>query len=119
MARTPDPDEPRPAPRDQDGGAAAFTFSGELYEWDARQADSWVFVALPEDVADEVLEAGEHATRGFGSLRVEARIGSTVWRTSIFPSASTFVLPLKRQVRRAQGLEVGATTTVHLVLVDA
>lgn len=96
-----------------------FTFAGELYEWDARTADSWVFVALPEDVADAVLEAGEHVTRGFGSLRVEARIGSTVWRTSIFPSASTFVLPLKRQVRRAQGLEVGATATVHLVLVDA
>lgn len=115
MARASDPDAVPP----HEPGDRTFTFTAPLYEWDARKADSWVFVALPEDVADEVLEAGEHVTRGFGSLRVEARVGATVWRTSIFPSASTFVLPLKRQVRRAQGLEVGDSATVHLTLVDA
>jgi hypothetical protein len=58
--------------------------------------------------------------RGFGSLRVEVRIGATTWRTSIFPSSSagTFVLPVKKAVRRAQGLEVGQRATVHLRLVD-
>ncbi|MCV2393619.1 DUF1905 domain-containing protein [Actinotalea sp. M2MS4P-6] len=95
-------------------------FDAQLYEWDARQADSWVFVNLPTDVADEILDAGAHAERGFGSLRVEVRIGLTTWRTSIFPSASaqTFVLPLKRAVRRAEQLELGDTTHVWLRLVD-
>ncbi|MDO8107010.1 DUF1905 domain-containing protein [Isoptericola sp. b441] len=98
-----------------------YEFEAVLYEWEARRADSWVFVNLPEQLADEVLDAGAHVTRGFGSLRVEVRIGTTVWRTSIFPSqgAGTFVLPLKKAVRRAQGLTVGDTATVHLRLVDA
>ncbi|MGB7818028.1 MAG: DUF1905 domain-containing protein [Ornithinibacter sp.] len=96
-------------------------FEAVLYEWAARRSDSWVFVDLPEQLADELLDAGAHVTRGFGSLRVEVRIGATVWRTSIFPSqgAGTFVLPLRKDVRRAAGLSVGDTTTVHLRLVDA
>jgi hypothetical protein len=98
-----------------------YEFTATLYRWGAREADSWVFVDLPQDVADEVLEAGEHVTRGFGSLRVDVRIGATAWRTSVFPSrtAATFVLPLKKAVRAAQGLEVGDEAHVHLRLVDA
>lgn len=101
--------------------AVEYEFTATLYRWDARQADRWVFVNLPPDLADEVLEAGEHVARGFGSLRVEVRIGATVWRTSIFPSSSaeTFVLPLKKAVRAAQGLDVGDEARVHLRLVDA
>ncbi len=97
-----------------------YEFSAELYQWEARKADAWVFVQLPEPLADEVLDAGAHVARGFGSLRVEVRIGATTWRTSIFPSSSagTFVLPVKKTVRRAQGLEVGQRATVHLRLVD-
>ncbi len=100
--------------------AVEYEFTATLYRWEARQADSWVFVNLPEALADEVLEAGEHVSRGFGSLRVEVRVGATVWRTSIFPSTSagTFVLPLKKAVRRAQRLEVGDEARIHLRLVD-
>ncbi len=96
-------------------------FTGELWQWDARQADSWVFVALPPEVADDVLEAGAHVTRGFGSLRVEVTVGGTTWRTSVFPDAHrrTFVLPLKRAVRHAEGLSVGDRAHVRLRLVDA
>ncbi len=95
-------------------------FTGELWQWDARQADSWIFVALPPEVADDILEAGEHVTRGFGSLRVEVTIGATTWRTSVFPDARrrTFVLPLKRAVRHAEGLSVGDRAHVQLRLVD-
>ncbi len=96
-------------------------FEAPLWLWDARQADAWTFVSLPTDVADEVLEAGEAVTRGFGSLRVEVTVGATTWRTSIFPSKglATYVLPVKRAVRRAEGLDEGDTVRVGLRLVDA
>ena len=96
-----------------------YAFDAELWLWSAR-ADSWTFVSLPTDIADEVLERGERVTRGFGSLRVDVAVGTTRWRTSIFPSSSggTYVLPVKKAVRAAEGLGVGDTVRVRLTLVD-
>ena len=96
-----------------------YAFDAELWTWQAR-TDSWVFVSLPTDIADEVLDVAGSAARGFGSLRVEVTIGRTVWRTSIFPSqaSGTYVLPLKKAVRAAEGLEVGDTASVRIALVD-
>lgn len=98
-----------------------WEFDAALYLWDARRHDCWTFVNLPTDVADEVLDAGEHVARGFGSLRVEVTIGATTWRTSVFPSqgAGTFVLPVKAAVRRAEGVEAGDAVHVRLRLLDA
>ncbi len=95
-------------------------FTAALYQWDARRADTWVFVALPTDLADELLDVGAHAERGFGSLRVEVRVGSTTWRTSIFPSKGdgTYVLPMKKSVRIAEHLEIGGVVSVRLRLLD-
>ncbi|MEZ5231631.1 MAG: DUF1905 domain-containing protein [Acidimicrobiales bacterium] len=58
--------------------------------------------------------------RGFGSVRVEATIGATVWRTSVFPDRGSgcYVLPLKQAVRKAEGLLDGDPATVTLRLVD-
>jgi len=96
-----------------------YEFDAELWLWSAR-ADSWTFVSLPTDIADEVLERGEPVARGFGSLRVEVAVGGTRWRTSIFPSSSggTYVLPVKKAVRNAEELAVGDTVHVRLTLVD-
>jgi hypothetical protein len=94
-------------------------FDAALWLWDAR-SDSWTFVSLPTDLADDVLDlAGPHA-RGFGSVRVEVTIGRTTWRTSLFPDskAATYVLPVKKAVRAAEGLAVGDTVHVGLRLLD-
>jgi hypothetical protein len=46
-------------------------------------------------------------------------IGTSTWRTSVFPDGArgVYVLPVKRAVRRAQGLEAGdvASVTVEIV----
>ena len=38
-----------------------------------------------------------------------ATIGATTWKTSIFPDkkVGSFLLPLKAEVRKAEGIEVG------------
>ena len=94
-------------------------FDAALWRWDAR-SDSWTFVSLPTDLADEVLDlAGPHV-RGFGSVRVEVTVGRTTWRTSLFPDSksATYVLPVKKAVRAAEGLAVGDTVHVGLRLLD-
>jgi hypothetical protein len=97
-----------------------YEFDAELWLWDARKADSWTFLSVPPEIADEILElAGPHS-RGFGSLRVEVSIGGSAWRTSIFPDsrARTYVLPVKKAIRRAEGIGVGDAFSVRLTLVD-
>lgn len=97
-------------------------FEAELWLWSAREdrGESWVFVTVPEEISDDIRDlAGP--PRGFGSVRVEVTVGATTWRTSVFPSAETgtFVLPLKKQVRKAEDLDVGDTASVSLRVVDA
>ncbi len=96
-------------------------FDASLWLWDARRTDSWTFLSLPEDLADEVLERGAPAKRGFGSLRVEVRLGGSTWQTSIFPdnARKTYVLPVKKAIRRAEAVEAGDVVGVRIRLLDA
>mgnify|MGYP000871801341 CR=1 FL=1 len=96
-----------------------YEFDAVLWQWQAR-TDSWTFVSLPAAVADEVLDLAGPVTRGFGSVRVEVTVGRTTWRTSIFPDskAGTYVLPIKKAVRRAEGLEADGTVRLAVTLVD-
>ena len=95
----------------------SFEFTGTLWRWESQPAVR--MVTVPADVSEVVrLVAGP--PRGFGSVRVDARIGTTVWRTSIFPfGPEIFALPLKLAVRKAQDIEDGDTVTVVISIVDA
>lgn len=95
-----------------------FVFDSEL--WLYQGADPWHFVSLPADVAEEIGEIAAGRTRGFGSVRVDVAVGETVWRTSVFPDRKlgTFLLPIKLEVRVAEGLAEGDTVSVRLELVD-
>lgn len=93
-----------------------YAFAGELWRW---QDGSWFFVTLPPDLsADLRLDAGP--PRGFGSVRVEATVGGSVWRTSVFPQKETgsFVLPVKKAIRTAEGLDDGDACEVVLRLLE-
>jgi hypothetical protein len=77
-------------------------------------------VALPEGLSDEIDARYAGPKRGFGAVRVTARIGATTWGTSIFPSRSRggYVMGIKRQVRQAEGVEEGARVEVFLEIPD-
>ena len=96
-------------------------FEAELWIWDARRDDSWVFVSLPADASEEIRDrTAGGPRRGFGSVRVRARIGGTSWTTSIFPDGArkAYVLPVKRAVRRAESLAEGDTAVVSVEVLD-
>lgn len=94
---------------------ATFAFSAELFEWDARDDASWVFAGLPVDVAEDIRDMVP-TKRGFGSVPVVVRCGSSEWRTSVFPDkrSGSFVLPVKKAVRTAQHLEVGSVAQFEI-----
>ncbi|WP_250035242.1 DUF1905 domain-containing protein [Paractinoplanes maris] len=94
-------------------------FESELWLWAARKTESWTFVSLPVEASDEIRDRTEGLRRGFGSVRVKASVGASHWRTSIFPGGDgVYVLPIKRAIRTAQGLEVGDVATVSVELID-
>jgi hypothetical protein len=94
-------------------------FEAELWVWDARRADTWTFVSLPEDASEEIRARAGGPRRGFGSVRVRVTVGTSTWTTSIFPdSAKGYVLPIKRRVREAEHLDEGDTARVTVEIID-
>lgn len=99
-------------------------FSGPLQSMTIEEGyDPIGWVALTGDAADAVaahelarrLELGKR--RGFGSVKVTARIGDSEWQTSLFPQKSGgWFLPVKKPVRLAEGLEFGAAVEGELDL---
>lgn len=94
-------------------------FEGEVFRWAARLDSDWYFVALPLELSEAVRET-QTFRRGFGGVRVEATIGSSTWRTSVFPqSTGEYVLPLKRAVRDREGIVPDGVVVVQLSVLDA
>ncbi len=90
-------------------------FSAPLWLYQGKGA--WHFITLPKTAADRVrFFAGKR--RGWGSVKVTARIGKTVWQTSLFPDAKTksYQLPVKADVRNAERLIVDKAARVTLQL---
>lgn len=92
-----------------------FTFTSEIWIYPGM-AGSWHFISLPKDSGLEIKNNFGVKARGWGSLRVEARIGKTKWKTSIFPDkrSETYILPVKVLVRKQEGIFAGEKIAVAL-----
>ena len=89
-----------------------------LWIWKGSDlAGRWYFITVPEDQSDEIRAQGFAGPRGFGSVRVEARIDDVTWRTSVFPlNGGGYLLPVKAEVRKKAGISAGDEVTVELKL---
>lgn len=94
----------------------SWAIAAEAWRWAAR-SDSWVFVTVPAEVSAEIADLPRPPS-GFGSVRVRARVGATRWSTSVFPDSASgcYVLPLKKSVRAAEGIEEGDLVELELEL---
>lgn len=95
-----------------------FEVTAEVWRWRPAKetAASWYFLTVDGQTAAEIRYAALGRTGGFGSVRVTATIGGTRWQTSLFPQRESggFILPLKAEVRRREGIEPGNAVTVLL-----
>lgn len=96
------------------------TFTAPLRKWEARVEEIFL-VSLPQDLSDHIrdLTAGG-PRRGFGSVKVSVLVGTSRWRTSIFPGKddAPYVLPIKKAVYVREGIEPDDPVTVHLDVLD-
>ena len=89
-----------------------------LWIWKGSDAAGrWYFITVPEEQSAEIKTHAFGTPRGFGSVKVEARIGDVVWRTSVFPlNSGGYLLPVKAEVRRKADIGAGDEVTVELDL---
>ena len=78
--------------------------------------DAWFFAYVDKKLSAELKEKYGKSAGGFGSIKVAVTLGKTKWKTSIFPDkqSSTYLLPLKSAVRRAEGIDAGDSVTFTL-----
>ena len=104
-------------------GRECFRQRAALWRWVSASGANLYFLRFTGEVAEAIsalalmgrLESGRR--RGWGSLQVEARIGAARWRTSIFPGdGDSWLLPVKRAVRKGEGLSEGQDTMVEVII---
>lgn len=95
---------------------ADFTFENTLWRYASEKA-SWFFITVPEDISAQVkMLSGRR--NGFGSVKVDAKIGDSEWQTSVFPDKKSgcYFLPVKAAIRRAEGLNLEDPIQVTLTV---
>lgn len=94
-----------------------YQFKTKLWEYEGQGA--WYFVTLPKDTAAEIKQLFGTLRRGWGSIPVEATVGDTVWKTSIFPDkeSDSYLLPIKSAVRKAEQLGKGDQVVLILRII--
>jgi hypothetical protein len=88
--------------------------------WLYQGKGAWHFVTLPKEAADEIRFHNPLA-RGFMPIACEAAIGKTKWKTSVFPDSKSgsYVLAVKADVRKAEGIKSGDVVRVTLAVKSA
>jgi hypothetical protein len=84
----------------------SYTFTSKLWLYSGDKA-AWHFITVPEDITREINHLYDHKKRGWGSLPVQATIGKTTWKTSMFPDKKTnsFLLPVKASIRKLEKIK--------------
>lgn len=91
-------------------------FTGKIWFW--KGPAPWYFVTVPEEQCRDLNDISGFVTYGWGMIPVQARIGNTAWKTSLFPKDGRYIVPIKAGVRHAENLEEGDTVAVRLEVSD-
>jgi len=98
--------------------STVFEATGPVWIWTAEPPakGAWHFMTIDPQTAVEIRYETLGRAGGFGSIKVAATIGRTRWHTSLFPHKASggFLLPLKADVRRTEGVAEGDLVTVRL-----
>jgi hypothetical protein len=88
--------------------------------WRHHGDGAWFFITLPCEYYEEIKTLTSPLKHGFGSIKVIATIGLTTWSTSIFPDtkSKSYLLPIKKEVRLANNLQVGMKYEVILTVAE-
>jgi hypothetical protein len=92
-----------------------FKFKAKLWLYSGK--GTWHFVTLPEDAAAQIKFFSPQA-KGFMPIPVKATIGTTMWKTSVFPDSKSgsYLLAVKAEVRKKEKLSADDEVEVRLMM---
>ncbi len=94
------------------GDALELSFEGELWYW--RGPSPFHFVTAPRSATAAIRALAPLVSYGWGMIPVEVTIGSTTWRTAMFPKDGAYVVPIRDAIRRVERLAAGDTVSMEL-----
>ena len=89
-------------------------FSGKIWFW--RGPAPYYFVTVPAKQSLALKAISSLVTYGWGVVPVQARIGQTEWKTSLFPKDGGYIVPIKASVQKAENLGEGDDVTIRLAV---
>jgi hypothetical protein len=89
-------------------------FSGAVWFW--KGPAPWYFVTVPDPLCQDLKAVSGFVTYGWGMIPVQAQIGKTAWKTSLFPKDGRYIVPIKTAVRKAERLDDGDEVTIQLAI---
>src|SRR3989344_2533392 len=94
-----------------------YSVRAKVWLWPGEQG-AWHFAQVDKKWSAILKERHGNVKRGFGSIPVRVTLGTTKWKTSIFPDKrpGPYLLPLKAFVRRAEGIAEGDTIAFVLTI---
>ena len=87
-------------------------FEGNIFYW--RGPAPYLFVAIPEGPSLGLKAISTEVSYGWGVIPVQARIGETVWKTSLFPKDGRYLVPIRMSVQKAENLAEGDEVRVQI-----
>lgn len=94
----------------------SYQVVGEVIEW--RGPAPHHFVALPDDLAQELADDVAHLSYGWGCIPAEVTLGDTTVATSLMPRDGGYLVPLKVALRRPEGVELGDVVSLRVTVAD-
>ena len=94
-----------------------FKIKNKVWIWPGEAAN-WFIVYVDEPFVQDIREWSK-GKRGFGAVRVRAKIRKTEWESSMFWSKkdSCYMFPLKAQVRKEESILDGDEVEIKFELI--
>lgn len=92
-------------------------YEGERGTYHLVKITGEVAAEIAEHAFMERMEFGRR--RGFGSVKIAARIGGSLWKTSLFPQnqSSEWIMLVSKKIMRAEDLAAGDEALLEVALV--
>ncbi len=93
-----------------------YTFRGKVWKYQGNAG--WYFVTLPKSLSKTIRRFHGLSEEGWGRLRTAASISDCKWSTAIWfdTNAASYLLPIKKSVRKAADIKSGSSIKVSLHL---
>lgn len=91
-----------------------WQFTASVWKYNSTKA--WHFISLPTEISKEIRENLRWQEEGWGRLKVNAKIGNSEWKTSIWfdTKQNTYLLPVKSEIRVKESIKPDQELTTIL-----